>query len=51
MTVRVDNASAPDAFYGVSSCPNDIDGDGEVGNSDVSLLLLDFGNCARGQPE
>ena len=51
VTVRVDNASAPDAFYGLSDCPNDLDGDGSVGNSDVSLLLLDYGNCARGQPE
>ena len=51
VSVRVDNASAPEGFYGISDCPNDLDGDGSVGNSDVSLLLLDYGTCARGQPE
>lgn len=27
------------------SCPFDVDGDGAVGGSDVSLLLLEFGSC------
>ena len=26
-------------------CPSDLDGDGEVNGSDISLLLLDFGTC------
>ena len=26
-------------------CPSDLDGDGEVNGSDISLLLLDFGAC------
>jgi hypothetical protein len=26
-------------------CPSDIDGDGEVAPSDLSLILLDFGVC------
>lgn len=27
------------------NCPSDLDGDGEVSGSDISLLLLDFGTC------
>ena len=29
-----------------SSCPSDLDGDGEVTSADVGLILLDFGPCA-----
>ena len=28
------------------ACPEDLDGDGEVSGSDLSMLLLDFGPCA-----
>jgi hypothetical protein len=27
------------------SCPSDLDGDGDINGSDISLLLLDFGTC------
>jgi alpha-tubulin suppressor-like RCC1 family protein len=49
VAVKVDNAVASEGFYGLSDCPNDLDGDGSVGSGDVSLLLLDYGTCIRAQ--
>jgi hypothetical protein len=43
--VAVDFGTAT-AFYYSPICSEDVDGDGEVGGSDISLLLLNFGPCA-----
>lgn len=40
----IGTATAP-RFPGPTVCPSDLDGDGEVNGSDISLLLLDFGPC------
>jgi alpha-tubulin suppressor-like RCC1 family protein len=43
--VAVDFGTAT-AFYYSPICSEDVDGDGEVGGSDISLLLLNFGPCS-----
>jgi len=42
--VAVDFGTA-DVFYYSPMCAEDLDGDGAVGGSDISLLLLNFGEC------
>lgn len=42
--VAVDFGTA-DVFYYSPVCAEDLDQDGEVGGSDISLLLLNFGDC------
>lgn len=46
-TRRMPGATSPRFSGGVISCPQDLDGDAEVGGGDVALLLLNWGPCPQ----
>lgn len=44
-SITVNGFTLPDAFYYRPECGSDLDQDGEVTASDISIVLLDFGPC------
>jgi hypothetical protein len=46
-SISVNGFTLPDAFYYRPECGSDLDQDGEVTASDISIVLLDFGPCSQ----
>jgi hypothetical protein len=43
--VSVNSWTSPDAFYYRPECGSDLDQNGIVDAGDISIILLDFGQC------